>query len=66
MLFDSDVRKIVTAVIIQALRDAQKGSAEAKDWLFDEGVEWAEVFGFDLGDRIPEGRVSLASILDFE
>jgi hypothetical protein len=63
VIYKSDLRKIVFAVIIQALRDAQKGDEEAKEWLWTEGAEWAELFDLYIGDMNPKGRISYSSIL---
>lgn len=65
MLYKQDLRKICFAVIIQAIRDSQSGDESAKEWLWSEGIDWAVLFGFNLGDMKPIGRVSYSSILDF-
>lgn len=37
-----DYRALAAAVLLQAVKDAQSGSAGAKDWLLDAGLEFFE------------------------
>jgi len=42
-LIDSlDYRALAAAMLLQAVKDAQSGSAGAKDWLLDAGLEFFE------------------------
>lgn len=65
----TDARRLVAAVLLQAVRDAQRPpsplSSEATSWLEGPGIEWAALLGLrmpdverikDLGHRHLVGR----------
>ncbi len=40
--------RLCLAIVIQAIKDAQDGELEAKDWLKTTGVIWLENMGLEL------------------
>ena len=44
-------RKLVAAMICQALKDARRGNREARDWLREAGPEWCALLGVN-GEKL--------------
>lgn len=51
---DYPINGLVTAVIIQAVRDAAGGDLEARDWLAWDGLAWCEAVGINADEEIKQ------------
>jgi hypothetical protein len=55
-------RRVLCAVIVKAIEDAQRGDVCAQTWLDDTGRQWCELLGIPAGDwqaagsRLPAAR----------
>lgn len=47
MRTDYSIKPLAAAVIAQAVRDARKGDAQAREWLRGDGLLWLSVCGID-------------------
>lgn len=54
---DYDIRGLLAAVVIQAVKDARQGDIEAVQWLESEGACWLGVLGFDTRQKIIEKAI---------
>ena len=66
-------RRLVCAVLVQALRDAKRGKPGALDWLQTTGAWWCEALGFEpVGDwtaaagRLREAQREVSVVLATE
>lgn len=55
---DRCTRRLIAAVILQAVRDAREGDTEAGAWLVDDGLIFFDVLGLDINPERIRARLS--------
>lgn len=45
---DYSIKALAAAVILQAAREARKGNQDARRWLQNDGLLWADAIGIDI------------------
>jgi len=53
----SALDRLALAVVVRALRDCQRGDAEALDWLLTDGETWLDWLGVSLSESVWRKRV---------